>query len=349
MPVRHVYCIFVTMNSFRLLVFFLAMISQSCQGQNKKSTLADTGLRMGFWNLENLFDTIQNQNGDEDFTPYGSNQWNTERYNNKLANLSRVIGAVQPDILGVCEVENAAVLSDLVKKPIAGKSYGVVHYNSPDERGIDVALLYDKAKVEIIHSDTFHVNLPNKNDRTRNILQVYCKIKSGNDTIICFVNHWPSRREGEEQSEPNRIAAANTLKTIVDSHLKQNKNIFITGNFNDNPWDTSIKSVLEAKRAFQSTSGLHNLSALLNTNEYGTLKHAGKWFLFDQLIVSSSIMNGGNGLRYKIQSTSTFKPEWMQQHGDKYEGYPLRTFGGKKYLNGYSDHFPVYFDVKYVR
>ncbi len=325
--------------------------SAIAEGTDKtKAVVNDSSFRFGFWNLENLFDTRDDSYNDDDFTPNGANHWTKERYKNKLNNLARVINEINPDALGVCEVENKGVLDDLVNNnQLKSAKYGVVHYDSPDERGIDAGFIYKKDKVSVIHSEKIAVELP-ENDKTRDILYIQVLLKKTADTLHYFVNHWPSRREGKEISGEKRKQAANTLKQFIINKNLNEKTVIITGDFNDNPWDSSVRNVLETCRPGKNANcNLYNISALLNVKQGGSLKHGKGWDLFDQIIVSKNIWHseGAPHVNFRHYSLQIFAPDWLKQKGGKFAGSPFRTYGGKDYLNGYSDHFPVFAELMY--
>lgn len=301
--------------------------------------------RIGFYNVENLFDTINDpKTNDEEFLPGGRYKWNTERYMTKLANLSKVIlemnGGKGPDALGVCEVENKKVLEDLTRKTELKKcKYGIVHFESPDERGIDVALLYKKDKFKILSSYLEPVKFASDTMRpTRSILVVKAALDKKTPVYI-LVNHWPSRRGGGA-SENLRLAAADALlHAIAGIRAKEKDAAIITmGDFNDTPSDKSIETV-------QDSAQLVNLMLLEKKMGNGSHYYKKEKNIFDQLIVSESMLNekrihtGPDGGRI-------FQAEWMM--GEVYKGdgpAPLRTFAGNRYLGKYSDHLPVYVDI----
>lgn len=306
-------------------------------------------LMIAFYNVENLFDTLDDPNKkDEEFTPTGDKQWNSERYQNKLTNLAKVISSMNngkgPDILGVCEIENFRVLKDLVKQPELKKMYyGIVHMESKDDRGIDIALLYKEHVLPAVSFSMYPVPLPDTVPPTRDIMLVETEIEEKPLSII--VGHFPSRSEGREKSEYKRVEASRVVKHITDSLLKENPNdnIIIMGDFNDEPADSSIYKVIGACDAGNTdkTCQLTNLMYPLKTKGLGSYKYREEWNMLDQLIISRNLFQG-NGLKYVDGSAGIFSEEWMKQTDPKYLGSPLRTFGGRKYLAGYSDHFPVY-------
>lgn len=314
----------------------------SLQAQTKQQPAR---LVVASYNVENLYDTLDNPlTDDAEFLPGGPNQWNTTRYRQKLARIAEVIDKVGggAQVVGLVEIENRAVLADLVAQPILkAKGYEIVHYDSPDERGVDVALLFQNTAFKLLNSRPVTVNLPG--DKTRDILQA--TLVSGNDTITFFVNHWPSRREGQKESENKRMAAATALRTQVDSLLARNANarFMIMGDFNDEPQDSSIVHGLRARPASaQLQQGeLYNCFHELAEKGEGTYQFKKQWDMIDQIIISPGLLNGRK-LKFEAGSPGIFKPEWLQEQNERFKGAPWRTFAGKNYLGGYSDHFPIY-------
>ena len=329
---------------------FLLFGTVSCSGQRATSQDSSKVLKVGFWNMENLYDTRNDAWNDDDFTPEGQYLWDENRYQQKLKNMGRVLDSLQADILGMCEVENKKVLVDLraALTSSAGTKYEIVHFDSPDERGIDAAIFYHKEKMSLVTASVIPVALPG-NDKTRDILHAVFYHTATTDTLHYFVNHWPSRRGGMEGSTGKRALAAEALRRELQSQNLWNKAFVIVGDFNDNPWDSSISKVLGAcKPAIKSECKIHNLSGFHDVTQTGTLKYNNRWDIFDQIMISSALWNkAGSTLKFKPYSSQIFAPEWILQHGGKYEGHPLRTFGGKTWLNGYSDHLPVTAELTY--
>jgi len=309
---------------------------------------------VGFYNFENLFDTEDDPAiDDEEFTPDGRNRWTEIRYHTKLQQLAQVVSELgtelTPDglaLLGVAEVENRKVLADFSLEPkVRDRNYQIIHYDSPDRRGIDVALLYNPKYFSPLHSEAIRVPLFEPNGDTiftRDVLYV-----SGlflEDTLHLLVNHWPSRRGGQKASEPRRIAAAMKNKQISDSLRTRNPqaNILIMGDLNDDPVNRSVKKVLDATNRPDKLGpkGFFNPMYDLFKQGIGTLAYRDAWSLFDQILISPGLLSGEEGLWY--YSAEIFNPPYLQQQTGAFQGYPLRTYGGGTYLGGYSDHFPVY-------
>ncbi|NJK82559.1 MAG: endonuclease/exonuclease/phosphatase family protein [Saprospiraceae bacterium] len=332
-----------------LLVCFIFFVFVSLHAQQQ----AKVGC-IGFYNLENLFDTEDDPLiDDSEYLPTGSKLWTTEMYESKLNRMAEVIvqvgTEVTPDglaLLGVAEVENRKVLEDLVKNPIiAPRNYDIVHYDSPDARGIDVGLLYQKKYFTVTNSKPLPVILFNADSTrryTRDILLVSGLFDG--DTLHVLVNHWPSRSGGEEASRPYREKASSVAKSAVDSLMNSNMNakIIIMGDLNDDPVSSSIRKVLECKRdvAKIKQGDLYNPMEDLYKRGIGTLAYQDAWNLFDQLIISSGLVQPVGG--YQFYKTQIFNKPFMVQKEGQFKGYPLRTHAGSNYLGGYSDHFPVY-------
>jgi predicted extracellular nuclease len=309
-----------------------------------------------FYNFENLYDTIDDPAKDDRiFLPASPRNWNTSKYQEKLKNLAEVISSASPKmpvIIGVCEVENENVLHDLVaQQSLASAAYSFIHFNSPDERGIDVALLYNKKHFTPKKYHPIHVSLPGDSiDYTRDILFIYGDIQIGQkkEPLNIFVNHWPSRAEGEEVSAPKRAAAAQTLKNTIDSlHATlKNPNIIIMGDFNDTPFDVSLTQILQANevREVMPDESLVNMMSDKQKNGEGSYNFKGTWQALDQIIVSATLLDGKK-LDVKANSIQYVQKDWMLFQHEKYGTSPDRTFSGNNYIGGYSDHLPVYLEL----
>ncbi len=311
------------------------------------SSNSDTELSVAFYNLENLYDTVDDTtHNDDDFTPGGQYQWSKSRYQDKILNLNKVISQMidgaSPDVLGVCELESSQALSDLMASKGLKNKYGIVHYNSPDERGVDVALTYKTSSIRVIASKNYPVKLSlDTSDKTRDILWVKTVSLKNNDTIHFIVCHFPSRRGGLKASNQNRADAANTcLKIIKDNINPQTQNLVLMGDFNDQPWDSSMMKVLGASSINKyPKADLLNLMFELPDKNSGSYCFRGHWERIDQIIISQALRDG-KGIDYLPSSVNVFKKDWMLQTG-KYNGQPFRNFSGSQWLNGYSDHLPV--------
>jgi predicted extracellular nuclease len=330
------------------ILFSLVLLCPICVFAQKKNELA-----VAFYNTENLYDTLNDTSvDDEEFLPEGKNNWTGERYQKKLGSLARVIDSVGggPDILGLCEVENKTVLEDLIReKRLSLKGYAIVHENSPDKRGIDVALIYRKKVFKPVFHKMLRIQTGDPDFITRDIMMV--KGELNKKSLYVFVNHWPSRRGGEEESRPKRKAAALTLRQTIDTILNRNPDaaLLLMGDFNDSPFDESLKKDLMAAdtNQFESKKELYNAMARLARSGDGSHMYKGKWDMLDQLIVSQGLLSGQSGLKWESQSASVYRRIWMQDKYAKEPGEPYRTYGGPKYKGGYSDHFPVYGKISY--
>ncbi|WP_153799390.1 endonuclease/exonuclease/phosphatase family protein [Foetidibacter luteolus] len=338
-----------------MLKWFFACISifTACAAFSQKQTYKTAII--GFYNLENFYDTINNTLvDDEEFLPNSARNYNTAVYRHKVNNLAIVLSQmgtdVNPDgpaILGVAEIENDTVLSDLVKHPLLKeRNYQVIHYDSKDLRGVDVALLYNPKYFVPLSSKKIFVVLPDgakESYFTRDVL--YVKGKLDGEEIHVMVNHWPSRRGGEERSEPGRLAAASINRNVVDSVLKLNMNakLVVMGDLNDDPLNRSITGVLKAKGkpADVKEDDMFNPWTDLYKKGIGTLAYNDAWGLFDQVIISHAwLSKQQQGFFYYRQQI--FCKEFMKENAGRYKGYPMRTWDGMLYRGGYSDHFPTF-------
>jgi len=336
-----------------LLLFGWALlsvpISLSAQKQAYKVAV------VGFYNLENLFDTINDPLvDDEEFSPDGPRRYDGTIYRDKLTKLATVLSQmgteINPDgpgLLGVAEVENAGVLEDLTKHPLIEKrGYKVIHYNSKDARGIDVGLLYNPKYFSPEKSDKLFVLLPSGSKDayyTRDVLWV--KGKLDGEDIHIYVNHWPSRSGGEKRSEPGRIAAAQVCRRHMDSiaRLEKNPKVIVMGDLNDDPINKSVVDVIGAKGNKEDVmkGGMYNPWTDLYKKGYGTLAYQDAWGLFDQILVSHPWLSE-NQKGFFLKSARIFNKEYMVENKGRYKGYPMRTWDGLTYRGGYSDHFPTY-------
>lgn len=317
------------------------------------SARAQKQLFVGFYNQENLFDTIDDPHkNDNEFLPLGKYSWNSEKYTNKINHMAKVIGSMNDgngaDVLGMCEVENDVVLKDLTSDPQLKKmNYGFVHFEGPDERSIDNALLYQSKKLAVVAAVAYPIIFQeNPNSKTRDILMVKLMDKKSKTAFVVLVNHFPSRLGGETESAPKRNNAATILRGIYDSISKADPTlpVMMVGDFNDYPTNESMSKVLNAKRDSSElkSNDLFNAMYKLNEQKLGSHYYNGEWGTLDQIIMSNNMVNCTGKICYKASSVTIYKQEWMLSAEGKYKGSPLRTFGGIKYLNGYSDHLPVY-------
>ncbi len=334
------------MKRFLFAALFVSLCCSTIYAQR-------TGIQavgVAFYNLENLFDTIPNNplGRDLEYTPDGKNQWDSRKYYNKLHNMAFAISNLTtkatpngPALIGVAEVENRTVLQDLVAQPeIAQWNLQICHHDSPDRRGIDVGLLYNPRyfKVENVTNHT----LTAISYATRDQMCVVGSLMGQRVGII--VNHWPSRLGGQEQSSPNREAAAALCREIADSlwRVDPNMGIIIMGDLNDDPQDKSCAKVLEAKRSRDGVDahGFYNPFWKMLDDGIGTLAYKSAWNLFDQIIISGNLANGEEQ-KWHFQRSIVHNHKFLRDTEGSRQGYPLRTFASGSYLNGYSDHFPT--------
>ena len=318
-----------------LLIAFTHISCKSLSQNQKESTIA-------FYNVENLFDTINDPSiNDEDFLPQGKNEWNSARYTEKLGHINEVISLMpNPLLIGVCEIENANVVRDVIRtSPKYSRTFGLVHYDSPDERGIDVALMYDSLRLTLVNSGIIRFEIPKENgstDHTRDIL--WAQLSTGKNSFYAMVNHWPSRSGGQEASDKNRVLAAQNARKFIDSLLLQdeNTNIILMGDLNDYPNNTAPLLIEEKLNPMISKS----------SGEFaGTYNYRGEWDVLDHIYVSDHFFKNKK-IKVLEDSGKILSPTFLQE---VYKGdtVPFRTYAGKKYLGGYSDHFPVCVSVKF--
>lgn len=332
------------------LMFLSACLSQS--SEEGQTAIPSTGLRIAFYNVENLFDTKDDPaTQDEEFLPDGSKHWTKDRYQLKLKHLAEVIAAMDyPVILGVAEVENEQVLKDLIsQKSLEGKGYRILHDDSPDARGIDVALLYRAPFFTPFMEESLELNL-GSHTTTREILKVGGTLGSPRDTLYFLVNHWPSRGGGLSKTAPRRKKAAALARASVDELLSQDSKarIIVMGDFNDEPTNESLFKVLEAngKEETLDQNDLFNPMYALQRQRKGSYRFRDKWNMLDQIILSQSLLSSSNEhIYYRPESARIFDDEMLLQQNGKYAGHLNRTFAGDKYLGGYSDHLPVYIEL----
>ncbi|MGB0806916.1 MAG: endonuclease/exonuclease/phosphatase family protein [Salibacteraceae bacterium] len=351
-----------------LLLFSVVSLSLSGLAQSDTATSYSTGffegfddsyrgnasIRVAFYNLENLFDTYDDTlKNDESFLPDGDHHWNNYKYYEKSNNLGKTIlsigGWEGVEIVGVCEVENRKVLEDLTKKTVLKQTnYEILHQESPDKRGIDVALLFRPDKIKIDTVQWIQVFLGVDARPTRDIL--YATLRTSNNAQLhVFVNHWPSRYGGQMKSDPKRKEAARTVRVYIDSIMQSNSkaNILLMGDFNDEPENESIDKVLKATNdsTFSDSTHLYNLMSHIHGN-HGSHKYQGNWGVLDQFMVNQSLFKGQSHLKV-MEGPLVFRPPFLMTKETKYPGMkPYRTYTGFKYTGGYSDHLPIYVDLQ---
>ena len=340
------------MNKYFLIFSIFLLLNTDLFSQEKKYKIHT----VAFYNVENLFDTIDNpKTYDDSRTPNGKDKWTSEVYYKKLNNVARVISEIGyeetktlPSIVGLCEVENKEVIRDLINSnDLLNGNYGISHFDSPDERGIDVALIYKKNIFKVINSNSTFLNIYDnergRQDFTRDQLVVEGELDG--ETIYIIVNHWPSRSGGELRSRPFRNKAAELNRNIIDSILLINKKakIITMGDFNDDPNNESIKEILGTKREKDKLSKMELYNPMENMHKegVGTLAYRDNWNLFDQIIISSSFITKDFST-YSYYKSKIYSKKYLYNQSGRFKGYPFRSFAGGSFLNGYSDHLPVY-------
>lgn len=340
-----------------LLAFSCKTGKDSTEDKFNEQLVRDS-YRIMFFNTENLFDTINDpEKNDDEFTPQGAKFWNAYRYKDKLSNLSKVIigagGWELPQIVALSEIENRKVVEDLIyRTPLSKSDYRIIHKESPDARGIDVALMYRKKFFTPISENfipvKYHSNIGS--GTTRDILYVKGRTNQ-NDTLHVFVNHWPSRWGGQKETEQKRMFVAGLVKHATDSIFKtdKNANIVIVGDLNDYPTDKSLMEVLKTQTEYDKISSdkLYNLSYYLQEiKKQGTHKYHGQWGILDQIIVSGALLDTANTIHTTIDDAHIYNPDFMLVPDEGYTGKQVfRTYVGYKYQGGYSDHLPTYLDL----
>jgi len=310
---------------------------------------------IAFYNLENLFDTENDPlTFDDDRTPTGKYQWTEEKYNSKLKNIAGVISEIgrdltgkPPIIIGVCEIENSKVLEDLIaQKTLTSYNYGIIHLDSPDRRGIDVALLYRKGIFTPTYYKNFELLLYDSHDSSIRIFTRDQLLVSGildGEKIHLIINHWPSRRGGEAQSRSKRIKAAQLNRRIIDSLFSSDPyaKIITMGDFNDDPNNKSIKKHLKtlSKKDGATIKSLFNPMEIMHSKGVGSLAWRDGWNLFDQIIVSTELTKTDFS-SYRYYKAGVYNKSYLSQKEGQYNRYPYRF--NTDSLNGYSDHFPIY-------
>ena len=324
------------------LIFFLAIVPCFCFSQNNNSDNNSDELFLMFYNVENLFDTVDSPNTkDEEFLPLSEKKWGSYRYNYKLKQLEKVFNKIiekeneknLPDIIGLCEVENKLVIEDLLKTDVfKNHNYSIIHKQSPDGRGIDCALLVN-SKFEVLQNDFIQINNPKESRTTREI--VYSKLKFKNQIINVFVNHWPSRWGGQEASNHKRVFVAKVLRKYIDENTSQNDLNLIMGDFNDYPSNESLDEILVKE-------DLLNLMSSSQVTGIGSYNYRGNWDWLDQIIISKEISS------FKLIKFGAFEEDFMMYTNKKGVVYPSRSFGGNNWYGGYSDHLPVFLKMGFL-
>lgn len=322
---------------FLITLFLYLSISTS-------AWVSDT-IYVASWNVENLFDNIDDPDkNDEDFLETGNKGWTNERIFTKLKNISDVIKFMNnqsgPDILGLIEIEHKYLVEKLIINFLPNRNYRVVGFDSPDARGIDNYLMYDEDIFELIEYNKIPILFFDEEYSTRDILHVSLKYFDG--IIDVFVNHWPSRRGGEERSNPRRINAASTLKRYVDSLsvVRERNNFIIVGDFNDEPNNYSLNNILKAKKIDEPEPELINLSWDMFEEGIGTHLYNNEFNMLDQIIISNGFFDE-IGIEYVDNSFKIVIDDFFTHTDGKKKGSIIPSFEGGKYIGGYADHLPV--------
>ena len=337
-------------QSIYFLVLTLLISVNSFAQDNERKFNIHT---LAFYNLENLFDTINDVNKNDEASPIMEIKFNrSDIYKQKITNMAKVISEIgyevtkrPPSIIGICEVENRKVVEDLISnEKLENHNYGIVHYESPDDRGIDVGLIFNKDVFEVKNSNSHDVfitgNNSNKRRNTRDQLVVTGLLDG--DLIHIIVNHWPSRGADETK----RIAAAEVNNLIIDSlrNIHNNAKIITMGDFNDDPFDKSIKKVLGAKKEIKDVgkNDLYNpFEKILVEKGIGTNAYRDKWQLFDQIILTREFLKK-DYQDYQLYKAGVFNKSFLINKKGKFKGYPFRSFSYGTFTGGYSDHLPPY-------
>ncbi|MFK7971882.1 MAG: endonuclease/exonuclease/phosphatase family protein [Bacteroidia bacterium] len=323
--------------------------TRSLSNENSSSLPTDKDLNVAFYNVENLFDAIDDpKTNDNDFTPDGELHWTDANYRVKLKNLAKVIASLDADVLGMAEVENREVLEDLIAEPaLASAGYAIVHEHSSDGRGIDVAMLYRPASFQYVKHSSHRPKFSEEAGyRSRDVLQVQGKTADGSNLYL-FVNHWPSRRGGQAESEVRRLVLARLVRGELNKIRKNEPNarFLLMGDFNDDPHNKGIMEVLDSKAdpALVPDDGLFNpMRTLHDPESYGSLTYKGKWNLFDQFLISEDLVKASKGLHYVSGSAKVYSPDWMRVgYGRSAEAPRRAIFRGEFRPDGFSDHFPI--------
>ncbi len=342
------------MRLFKYVLFVLLFPTSIVFAQQEKQYKVNT---IAFYNVENLFDYERDPAiYDEDWTPEGRNNWTQENYEDKLSKLARVISEIgadvsgsSPVIIGLAEVENRRVLEDLINEPaLIDSDYGIVHFDSPDRRGIDVALFYKKKIFTPTNYKAHELLLYDSQNSSKRIYTRDQLLVSGmldGEKMHFIVNHWPSRYGGEKRSRPNRVKAAQLTRKITDSLFSEDPyaKIVIMGDMNDDPTSPSIKDALDTKRdrSNMKIKELYNPMEDMHRKGLGTLAYRDAWNLFDQMIVSSELTKKDYS-SYRFYQAGIYNKTYLQTPRGQYKGYPFRMFANGGYTGGYSDHFPVF-------
>ena len=336
------------------LVFIGLILHCALSAQNNEKQ----SFKIMCYNVENFFDCVDDSlTDDSEFLPTGMRGWNTTKYQKKQANIGKVITAIggweAPALVGLCEIESKKCLYDLTHySGLKNLRYKFLHHESPDARGVDVALLYQPGMFKPFHDEAIRINFPTApTTKTRDILFASGVIPTG-DTLHVFVCHFPSRLGGELESDDKRLFVASVVRAKVDSLFASNQcaNIVIMGDFNDYPINKSMTEVLKAKPLTNNNSAkeLYNLVYKMHAEGKGSNKHNGEWGALDQMIVSGNLLNSGTRFFTRQNDVHFFDADFVLEDDKVFLGkQPFRTYVGMKYQDGFSDHLAVYADFWY--
>ncbi len=336
----------------KLILITCLLIASISYSQQMEKTI----WKVMCYNVENLFDCVDDSlTNDSEYLPGGMRGWNYEKYTRKQANVSKVIAAIggwdPPVLVGLCEVESEKCLWDLTRySGLKSMKYRFVHFESPDARGVDVALLYQPSAFKPLVKQAIGIHFPQSNSRTRDLLYVSGTVPTG-DTLHVFVCHFPSRLGGELESEEKRNFVASVVRQKVDSLLTANakSNILIMGDFNDYPTNTSMSVILGAAKPEMpfATKQLYNLMYPIHLAGKGSHKHEGEWGALDQIVVSGNLLLNNT---FKCHEANVFEADFLLVDDEKFLGkQPFRTYNGMKYQAGFADHLPVFVDFEMSR
>lgn len=331
-------------NPLILVVAALFLFQGSCEKNGDQAVVM-------FYNVENLFDTINDpRTNDDEFTPEGEKTWSGERYRKKLKDLGKVIATAHttlPDILGLCEVENRQVVEDLISEHgLSAIEYGIIHKDSPDKRGIDVAAVYNNSSYTLEQAKWYEIELEDSSrPQTRDVL--YFKGKLKGQLLHTFVCHWPSRSGGAEASEHKRVQVATLVRNKVDSiySTEPSASILIMGDLNDYPTNRSVQETLGAKGNTHETQ-LVDLFLEAHEAGKGTYNYKGEWGVLDHFIVSRSMIQDNCQLCTGASSAQFIRRDWMMYEDKAYGSKPSRTYAGPNYTGGFSDHLPILLELE---
>ena len=361
---------------YSILIICVSLIIVSCDSTKQTASTIDEvdekkevddfysnrgDLRFAFYNVENLFDTFDDTlKHDEEFLPYGIKAWNQGRYNDKLRNIFKVMvnvgGWELPEIIGVCEIENRFVLEQLLQRtPFSEFNYGIIHEESLDARGIDVGFLYRRDYFIPVDHEIIRITFPMPefaSYRTRDLLHI-TGVVNKSDTLDIFICHFPSRRGGEEVSEPKRIYVAQQVRNRIDEILadRPNANVIVTGDFNDEPTNKSLAEVIRGRENWEDvkpgSGDMFNFMYTMKTKQgLGTYKYQAFWNMLDHFIVSEGLMDNNSKTYVTPSSAHIFNTNWLTTEDEAAPGMkPNRTYGGAYYYGGFSDHFPIFLDI----